>query len=761
MTRSPSDHGTDLLAAAVADAGLDPSRLGGDAVAYAAAYVARLGLSGRRVLDAGCGLGLWSLGLARQFDEVVAIDVDPDRAAASRTLADRHGLGRVHVAVGDVTGTDLPEGSFDVVFCRRVLEHVDPPAALLVVSRLLVPGGRLFLVTEGIGPSLAGYWGMVPTPPEASRAALDRLIGHCLRLVRTMPDAFMRRHAMSLLVAEFYGVARGELRGDILMKLGRRRRLREAAVRLLDRAGVTERLEDALARLIGGPRIDTLTEMFRGEDCPEFVNLSSPFVPADEVADLAGRQFRRARTVAAAIAKTADQERLLHLVDAIRTALVDEFPDAKDEDQASDPEPQPPAAVGAQPLCLDPEEIDRLLSAVDLRPVARSYEGWLVIDRGAIAVAPPPRSEFGVHELLAVVDRVTIDVWPTPAHFRANAAMAGVRFGTMHPERVVANLPLPGDDHLFMTNQVLGLAARFRGQPVLERTVRQVVDGSATQQEAFDRLYRFVQDVLFHHPTFQLVDKGGNIVQDPVALLLAGIGRCGHVASVVTRMFEILGHETRLVQLHKHVAAEVRFGGDWRLVDCDAFKAGCRPLSRDGRWVGLDELRADPSRVDAVPAIGLQLSPDGPWARTVLGTPVRGYTDVGLAWHRPYISYLYFGGVRRMPAAPPLPAVRRDGRRLSLRFGWTDPDLVRVEVLIGSTPAGWSYRDPPGPSYLAPRAADLVKLTVGAAVLADGVDVDLPGRAADGPVFLSTRAVDAWRDEHPHVHAWPSDEIVA
>lgn len=55
---------------------------------------------------------------------------------------------------GDITDIPVPEGSFDVVLCTEVLEHVPHPVdALKEMARILVPGGRL-LLTAPLGSGL-------------------------------------------------------------------------------------------------------------------------------------------------------------------------------------------------------------------------------------------------------------------------------------------------------------------------------------------------------------------------------------------------------------------------------------------------------------------------------------------------------------------------------------------------------------------------------------------------------------------------------
>src|SRR3954454_19874570 len=50
------------------------------------------GLRGRRVLDVGCGTGLWSVLLAQRGAEVWAIDISPRSVAVTRRRAEIHAV---------------------------------------------------------------------------------------------------------------------------------------------------------------------------------------------------------------------------------------------------------------------------------------------------------------------------------------------------------------------------------------------------------------------------------------------------------------------------------------------------------------------------------------------------------------------------------------------------------------------------------------------------------------------------------------------
>jgi 2-polyprenyl-3-methyl-5-hydroxy-6-metoxy-1,4-benzoquinol methylase len=98
------------------------------------------GLSGQRIVDLGCSVGVLPDGLTRA-NEVVGVDRDP------RSLGEAAKRGWKTLCV-DLDRAPVPEpaGSFDVALALDVLEHLaDPPAALRELGRLLRPQGLLFV----------------------------------------------------------------------------------------------------------------------------------------------------------------------------------------------------------------------------------------------------------------------------------------------------------------------------------------------------------------------------------------------------------------------------------------------------------------------------------------------------------------------------------------------------------------------------------------------------------------------------------------
>lgn len=108
----------------------------------------RAGLAGKRVLDVGCGGGLLAEGMARRGARVTGIDLAPEALAVARLHAAESGIGVEyrHIAVESLADGD--PGSFDLVTCLEMLEHVPDPAGIVAaLARLVRPGGHVVCST--------------------------------------------------------------------------------------------------------------------------------------------------------------------------------------------------------------------------------------------------------------------------------------------------------------------------------------------------------------------------------------------------------------------------------------------------------------------------------------------------------------------------------------------------------------------------------------------------------------------------------------
>ena len=140
---------------------------------------------GMRLLDAGCGPGTVTAGLARAVapGEVIGIDVAPGVLDHARAHADEEGVENVTFREGDVYALDHPDASFDVVYANQLLQHLtDPVRAIREMGRVLRPGG-LLAVRD------ADYATMSPSPKFPEFEDWNRLYHQTAYRNGAEPDA--------------------------------------------------------------------------------------------------------------------------------------------------------------------------------------------------------------------------------------------------------------------------------------------------------------------------------------------------------------------------------------------------------------------------------------------------------------------------------------------------------------------------------------------------------------------------------------------
>jgi SAM-dependent methyltransferase len=98
-------------------------------------------LTGRRVLDVGCGTGRLAAALAGQ-SRVWAVDPTPEMLEVARRRAPS-----VRFKQARVEALPFKDGWFERATMWLVVHLVDRPAAFAEVRRVLAPGGRLAIAT--------------------------------------------------------------------------------------------------------------------------------------------------------------------------------------------------------------------------------------------------------------------------------------------------------------------------------------------------------------------------------------------------------------------------------------------------------------------------------------------------------------------------------------------------------------------------------------------------------------------------------------
>ena len=102
-------------------------------------------LSGKRVLDVGCGGGILAEAMARAGAQVTGIDLAEEALEAARQHARETGQHLDYRCVAaEKLATEQP-GEYDVVTCMEMLEHVPDPSSIVRACATLVrPGGHVF-----------------------------------------------------------------------------------------------------------------------------------------------------------------------------------------------------------------------------------------------------------------------------------------------------------------------------------------------------------------------------------------------------------------------------------------------------------------------------------------------------------------------------------------------------------------------------------------------------------------------------------------
>jgi ubiquinone/menaquinone biosynthesis C-methylase UbiE len=111
----------------------------------------------REILDVGSGAGQIAGHLIKYADSearITCFDLSPEMLRRARKLLRSD---RPRYLVADLSRLPFPADSFDCVTCGYVLEHLpDPRTGLAELARVMVPGGKMLLLTTE--DSFGGAW---------------------------------------------------------------------------------------------------------------------------------------------------------------------------------------------------------------------------------------------------------------------------------------------------------------------------------------------------------------------------------------------------------------------------------------------------------------------------------------------------------------------------------------------------------------------------------------------------------------------------
>lgn len=111
------------------------------------------GLAGKAVLDVGCGGGILAESMAARGAHVTGIDASESAITCARAHAQQSGLAvEYHCATAEQFARRHP-GTFDLVTCMELLEHVPHPDSVVVAcAQLTRPGGEAIFSTINRNP---------------------------------------------------------------------------------------------------------------------------------------------------------------------------------------------------------------------------------------------------------------------------------------------------------------------------------------------------------------------------------------------------------------------------------------------------------------------------------------------------------------------------------------------------------------------------------------------------------------------------------
>jgi ubiquinone/menaquinone biosynthesis C-methylase UbiE len=140
-------------------------------------------LSGKRVLDVGCGKGRFARVMVERYPAASIVGFDLAEAML------RHVPAGVSACAGSMTELPFRTGVFDCAFATESLEHaVEIDVAIKEMCRVVRPGGRIVIIDKN-----AQQWGRLQTPEWErwfGRKELEKLLARDCAKVSSRPISY-------------------------------------------------------------------------------------------------------------------------------------------------------------------------------------------------------------------------------------------------------------------------------------------------------------------------------------------------------------------------------------------------------------------------------------------------------------------------------------------------------------------------------------------------------------------------------------------
>jgi len=113
-----------------------------------------------RVLDMSCSTGITTKALSKYFQEVVGIDIDDSALAYARSINYANNIRYLNI---NALETSFEDGSFDIVICNQMYEHVPNPFKLFdEIRRVLTNNGVCYFGATSRLKIIETHYGRIP-----------------------------------------------------------------------------------------------------------------------------------------------------------------------------------------------------------------------------------------------------------------------------------------------------------------------------------------------------------------------------------------------------------------------------------------------------------------------------------------------------------------------------------------------------------------------------------------------------------------------
>jgi len=147
---------------------------------------------GEKIIDMATGTGLVAIAASNLVGErgkIIGIDISPGMLERAKSKIEIEKINNIEIRQGDVETVELPDNSFDKIFCCTALQFLNNiPATLRRWHNFLKPGGKIgicafaetsFIAENVLGEAAQKYGVLLPSWNAATgnREKCDRLLG--------------------------------------------------------------------------------------------------------------------------------------------------------------------------------------------------------------------------------------------------------------------------------------------------------------------------------------------------------------------------------------------------------------------------------------------------------------------------------------------------------------------------------------------------------------------------------------------------------